>query len=633
MGNMAVQAWLEHTVSKRGGVTSALLVLGTREQPGAPSYWPADCPPDNHLLAAAQSRLPASSLDWPTAPAAHGIVMQAVRSEGKVVGTLAMRLADAPLAAPLPAAPMAMPEPSPASASASTPSGMPPSTAATVVPAAPAAIAVDTAAAATAATADTAPAAATAPVAAPARTVVELSGIGDQSIRLIGVALAQSRLDRCAAALATELASTFGCRRVFVGLSTRGFVRVEGLSHGSGAGRAHALARLVGAAMDESLDQGASICHPQHPDDRPRVTLAHAELAASGAGLCVLTVPMFCDGEPAGALTFERDQANRFDAPTIQRLETIGTTLAPVLLLKASNERSAWQRLRAGALFDSRALSRPQRMALTLGAVTLAGLLVAALIVPTGFQVAAPVHLEGRVQRAVVAPSDGFLKSAQVRAGDLVKEGQVLAELNDDDLRLERRRWETEVARYENSYAEAQAKQDRTQLVMADARVAESRAQLNLVEQQIARTRLLAPFDGLVIKGELTQQLGAPVKRGDLLLTLTPSRELRVMLEIDERDVASVQAGSRGALTLSALPDRRLPFVIDRVMPVARSDAGRNLFEAEAHLGDMSEPVLAALRPGLQGVARIDAGERPLYWQLGHRALDWARLQWWAWLG
>jgi hypothetical protein len=70
MGNMAVQAWLEQTVSRRGDVASALLVLGTREQPGAPSYWPADRPPDHHLLEAAQSRLPALSPDWPAVPAA-----------------------------------------------------------------------------------------------------------------------------------------------------------------------------------------------------------------------------------------------------------------------------------------------------------------------------------------------------------------------------------------------------------------------------------------------------------------------------------------------------------------------------------------------------------------------------------
>jgi hypothetical protein len=117
-----------------------------------------------------------------------------------------------------------------------------------------------------------------------------------------------------------------------------------------------------------------------------------------------------------------------------------------------------------------------------------------------------------------------------------------------------------------------------------------------------------------------------------MLLTLAPSREFRVMLELDERDVGQVQPGTAGAVTLSALPDRSFALVVDRVMPVARSEGGRNLFEAEARLdrGGAGEDVL---RPGLQGAARLDAGERPLAWVLGHRVLDWLRLQWWAWLG
>ena len=97
-----------------------------------------------------------------------------------------------------------------------------------------------------------------------------------------------------------------------------------------------------------------------------------------------------------------------------------------------------------------------------LGAALALGALVALLASRWTFHISAPTRLEGQVQRALVAPNDGFLKSAHVRADDAVKEGQLLAELSDEDLRLERRRWEAEVARFENTYAEAQAKQDRT---------------------------------------------------------------------------------------------------------------------------------------------------------------------------
>lgn len=457
--------------------------------------------------------------------------------------------------------------------------------------------------------------------------------LSNQVLMLFRSALNEPKFDRAAASLATELSRGFGCDRVVIGMTERRFARIRGLSHGASFGKQQRLARYFGSAMDEAIDQGASVSFPPRSIEQPRIGLAHAELARHLTGSVLFTVPMFNAGRPVGALMFERPQNASFDRRLTQRIEIAAEALGPLLALKLAHEHSAWQRFRTRIDGEVAARSRGQLLAMGAGALAAIGVAVALLASTWSFQIAAPTRLEGRIQRAVIAPVDGFLKSAHVRAGDEVRAGQLMAELSDDDLRLERRRAETEVARHESAHAEAQAKGDRTQLVMADARIAESRAQLALIEQQIVRTQLVAPFDGLVIKGDLAQQLGAPLKRGDLLLTLTPSRDFRVMLEIDERDVASVRAGSRGKLTLSALPERSFDLVVERVMPVAQAQEGRNLFEAEARLETGSAAPLEALRPGLQGMAKLQAGERPLYWLMSHRAVDWLRLQWWSWWG
>jgi len=64
------------------------------------------------------------------------------------------------------------------------------------------------------------------------------------------------------------------------------------------------------------------------------------------------------------------------------------------------------------------------------------------------------------------------------------------------------------------------------------------------------------------------------------------------------------------------------------VTPVATVLDGRNAFEVEARLNTGEA---AALRPGLRGVAKIDAGQRSLAWILGHRAMDWLRMAVWSW--
>jgi hypothetical protein len=83
--------------------------------------------------------------------------------------------------------------------------------------------------------------------------------------------------------------------------------------------------------------------------------------------------------------------------------------------------------------------------------------------------------------------------------------GQVLAELSSQDLELERRRRESELRQHENGYRAAQARNDRAQMVVSQSRAAEAQALLSLVESQLERSRLEAPFDGIVIKGDLSR--------------------------------------------------------------------------------------------------------------------------------
>ena len=149
------------------------------------------------------------------------------------------------------------------------------------------------------------------------------------------------------------------------------------------------------------------------------------------------------------------------------------------------------------------------------------------------------------------------------------------------------------------------------------------------MEQRLARTRLTAPIDGMVIKGDLSQSLGAPVQRGEALMTLAPLDQYRLIIEVDERDVADVREGQKGYLALSAMPADSVPFTVERVTPVATSGDGRNGFEVQATLAASGGP----LRPGLQGVAKIEVGERTAAWLLGHRIVDWLRLHLWIWGG
>jgi multidrug efflux pump subunit AcrA (membrane-fusion protein) len=432
-----------------------------------------------------------------------------------------------------------------------------------------------------------------------------------------------------ATAFATELAEMFGCDRVSVGLSGRRHVTVEALSHSTEFKTNQSLLRDIGAAMEEAIWQGATLLFPQPEGAQPRVDRAHATLSQRHGSQAICSVLLVKNGKAVGAIGFERSRAEQLSRSDFTLCENIGALLGPVLVGKRALNRP-WPMKIVGALGEALSpLFGSGHRAFKIVTASVAALLIAAAVVPGDYRVSAPARLEGAMQRVMAAPVDGYLKEAYVRPGDLVKAGQPLAELADEDLKLEVRRAQSEVAQLQNSYGAALIKEDRTEIGIVFARLEEARAKLALVETQLQRVKLVAPFDGVVITGDLTQTLGAPVKKGDALMTLAPEHDFRVILEVDERDVGDVRIGQGGSIALAALPGQPRLVEVHRITPVATAGQGRNYFEVEAKL-KVKDP---QLRPGLMGVAKIEAGSRSLLWILTHRVYGWLRLTLWSWIG
>ncbi|NNL11482.1 MAG: HlyD family efflux transporter periplasmic adaptor subunit, partial [Pseudomonadales bacterium] len=216
-------------------------------------------------------------------------------------------------------------------------------------------------------------------------------------------------------------------------------------------------------------------------------------------------------------------------------------------------------------------------------------------------------------------------ESVELRAGDLVNQGQQIASLKEDTLKLEKQKWENEYLKVEKEYQQALGERDRKKLSVLRAKLDQLKAERMLVENKLARTKIVAPFDGMIVSGDLSRQLGAPVKRGDVLFEVAPVDNYRVTLEIDEFDMDGVRPGKQGKLVVAALPGQALNVTLEQLIPVAVAEDGRNYFRLEAALAEEAD----FLRPGMRGVAKIDMGERKLLWIWTHSLID--RLRMWAW--
>lgn len=448
------------------------------------------------------------------------------------------------------------------------------------------------------------------------------------ALDMLSVVLEQNRFRGACRSLVTELAARFNCERVSIGFIKSGHADVAAISHSAQFGRHMNLVRLVGLAMDEALDQRALILHPPAADE-PNVTRAHAELAQSCAAAAILTIPLFVNDRFAGAMTFERTAESGFDAGTVAVLDAIASTAGPILEEKRQNDR--WLIVKAGELlWDQIAgLIGPAHAARKL-AVAITLMLVAAGCFWNGlYRVAADAVVEGQIQRSIVAPFNGFVSEAQARAGDTVHTGQLLARLDDRDLILERLKWVTERQRKVLEFEKAMGERNRTEQKISTTQIEQADSQIRLVDEQLSRARLTAPFDGLVITGDLTQSIGGSLQRGQEVFQIAPLDSYRVVLDVDETQIADIELNQTGQLVVSSLPAENFPLVVNKITPVSKAHDGRNTFKVEARLADTP----AGLRPGMHGVAKIDIGQRRMVWIVMRSFLDWTRLTAWRWFG
>lgn len=447
------------------------------------------------------------------------------------------------------------------------------------------------------------------------------------ALEMLAVANEHETLDGAAIALVNELAQRLNCERVSLGVVTRGNVRLRAMSNAAWFQKKADLVAAIENAMEEAYDQAASVLMPSLPHAGNQIAIAHADLLKAWDAITVASVVMQTRGAAVGVLTFERTSGQPFDAAHLDVFELIGSLIGPVLKMKAESNRLFSGRIATRSRNALQALIGPKHPAIKIGAI-LAVLALAVLTFWKGeFRITAKSVLEGSVQRAAVAPFQGFIQQAPAKAGDVVRAGSVLAVLDDRDLRNDVLKWESERQKNIQRERDALAKHDRAGSLVAAAQLRQAEAELALATEKLSRTRIVTPIDGLIVSGDLSQLVGSPVEQGKVLFEIAPLDSYRVVLQVSEFDIRYVSHAQRGLLSLTGAAGTTVPFQVERITPVATTLSGRSAFRVEGLLGATG----VQLRPGMEGVAKLSVGEASLFWIWTRGVIERIRVLAWEW--
>lgn len=444
-------------------------------------------------------------------------------------------------------------------------------------------------------------------------------------VGLLAACFEQESYQKGLVSMVTELTRAFQCERVAFAEYQGHYNRVVALSNSASFDERSNLMQQIADAMDEAMDQDKAIIFPD--GQSKLIQRAHQELARKYGSGSVLTIPLVNNQKRFGAVTLLRSEENPFDQKTLQLCQQTFALLTPFLAMQREENKHPLVRAAGGLKSGLQRLFGVRGLALKLVGLMILTVLAAGSFLKGEYRITADAVLEGKVQRVVAAPFAGYLQSSAVRAGDTVEAGQVLASLNDSDLRLQLSQLQGELQKVRREYREAQSKRDLVKVRVTNEQVNQITAEIDLKRQQLERINLTAPFTGVVIEGDLAQTLGAPVERGEPLFKIAPLDGYRIILKVDESDISRIVPGQQGQLILPSFTERDFRLTVDKITVAAEAENGANIFRVESSLAETTD----LLRPGMQGLAKIGAGEQRLIWIWSHELTSWLRLWFWSW--
>jgi RND family efflux transporter MFP subunit len=223
----------------------------------------------------------------------------------------------------------------------------------------------------------------------------------------------------------------------------------------------------------------------------------------------------------------------------------------------------------------------------TLAAATGGGTRSASGITANGYVVA-------RTKASVSAKVFGRLAYLGVAEGSIVKKGDIIARLENDDYRAavdaaRARLDQLEIERDQAGRELERARQLHDDHVIADAELEErtsrhrslgaqvesAHAQLQVARASLENTLVRAPFDGTVLRkdAEVGEIVSPSAAGGGLtrtaIVTMADLRTLEVEVDVNEAYIAQVTSGQTARTTLDAYPDTSFAGRVRQVVPTA----------------------------------------------------------------
>ncbi|MDZ7714677.1 MAG: efflux RND transporter periplasmic adaptor subunit [Balneolaceae bacterium] len=210
--------------------------------------------------------------------------------------------------------------------------------------------------------------------------------------------------------------------------------------------------------------------------------------------------------------------------------------------------------------------------------------------------------LEAEGEAMVVAKVRGILKDLKVEEGDFVKEGQVMAQLDDEQLQIEAQRAKATMDRMYNDYQRNKELFNK-ELVSADQfenskfEYESQKSAYELAKLNVEYSKIKAPISGVV--SERMVKKGNMISTDQQLFKITDFDPLLAILHVPEHEMNKLKKGQNALIQADAVQGEQFSGKVLRISPVVNPETGT--FKVTVAVSDDT----SRLKPGMFARVRI----------------------------
>jgi membrane fusion protein (multidrug efflux system) len=226
--------------------------------------------------------------------------------------------------------------------------------------------------------------------------------------------------------------------------------------------------------------------------------------------------------------------------------------------------------------------------------------------------------IEAHQEAVVVAKVGGEVRQIYVEEGDPVKEGQILARLDGDRLRLELAQTEANLRKLERDYKRTLDLSERGLVPKSTAEnlkydLEALRASYDKARLELSYTEIRAPIPGVVSARNI--KVGNTIGPNDPTFTVTDLDPLVAYVHVPEKEFRKIAPGQAAEVVVDALGGERFVGNIERISPTVDPQTGT--FKARVEVADQSR----RLKPGMFARVNIVYERREAALQLPRTAI------------